>query len=357
MSDERTAMASPLEAAVIGGDLARLTEAQRVAYYKAVCESLGLNPLTRPFDYITLNGRLTLYARKDCTDQLRRLHNVSIDDVGLEDTPTHFIVKVKGRDKAGRADVEIGVVAKSEMAGNLGNAQMKAVTKAKRRLTLSLCGLGMLDETEVEDLSISAGAQRPAAATLIDRTNWATPVSFTPLNERVPVPPLPPEERLREAETSVPTPPAVPAQAPVQMNSLEERAPVPSDQSDVRVRVQAPTPPPTPAEPITHSDNRLHAETIPSTSNVPVPTPVPSNQVLPRSKEELLRQAEDVLGADGRRYGDCASAELEGKRLGLLRALSRPTVSAELQAQYQLKLAAATRILNARAQSVEKKAP
>jgi hypothetical protein len=331
MSDERTAMASPLEAAVIGGDLARLTEAQRVAYYKAVCESLGLNPLTRPFDYITLNGRLTLYARKDCTDQLRRLHNVSIDDVGLEDTPTHFIVKVKGRDKAGRADVEIGVVAKSEMAGNLGNAQMKAVTKAKRRLTLSLCGLGMLDETEVEDISISAGAPRPAAATLNDRSSWATPVSFTPGNEHAP------------------------AQAPVQMSSLEERAPVPSDQSDVRVRVQAPVP--TPAEPITHSDDRLHAETIPSTSNVPVPAPIPPTQVPARSKEELLRQAEDVLGADGRRYGDCASAELEGKRLGLLRALSRPTVSAELQAQYQLKLAAATRILNARAQSVEKKAP
>ena len=342
MSDERTAMASPLEAAVIGGDLARLTEAQRVAYYKAVCESLGLNPLTRPFDYITLNGRLTLYARKDCTDQLRRLHNVSIDDVGLEDTPTHFIVKVKGRDKAGRADVEIGVVAKSEMAGNLGNAQMKAVTKAKRRLTLSLCGLGMLDETEVEDLSISAGAPRPATATLNDRSSWATPVSFTPGNEHAP------------------------AQAPVQMSSLEERAPVPSDQSDVRVRVQAPVP--TPAEPTTHSDNRLRAS-IPSTqpnTQAPVqlsstdaqaPVPATSTQVPARSKEELLRQAEDVLGADGRRYGDCASAELEGKRLGLLRALSRPTVSAELQAQYQLKLAAATRILNARAQSVEKKAP
>jgi len=29
---------------------------------------------------------------------------------------------------------------------------MKAVTKAKRRLTLSLCGLGWLDETEVETI-------------------------------------------------------------------------------------------------------------------------------------------------------------------------------------------------------------
>jgi hypothetical protein len=29
---------------------------------------------------------------------------------------------------------------------------MKAVTKAKRRVTLSICGLGMLDETEVETI-------------------------------------------------------------------------------------------------------------------------------------------------------------------------------------------------------------
>ncbi|MBL0320716.1 MAG: hypothetical protein IPP74_15685 [Alphaproteobacteria bacterium] len=65
---------------------------------------------------------------------------------------TQFLVKVKGHDKTGRTDVEIGVVAKKDMQGNLGNVQMKAVTKAKRRLTLSLCGLGWLDETEVETI-------------------------------------------------------------------------------------------------------------------------------------------------------------------------------------------------------------
>jgi hypothetical protein len=38
------------------------------------------------------------------------------------------------------------------MQGNTANAQMKAVTKGKRRLTLSLCGLGWLDETEIETI-------------------------------------------------------------------------------------------------------------------------------------------------------------------------------------------------------------
>ena len=141
-----------IESVVIGGDLSKLSPDQRVGYYRQVCSSLGLNPLTRPFDYITLNGKLTLYAKKDATDQLRNLHSVSIDDVDIRETDTQFIVKVKGHDKSGRTDVEVGVVNRSDMQGNAANAQMKAVTKGKRRLTLSLCGLGWLDETEVETI-------------------------------------------------------------------------------------------------------------------------------------------------------------------------------------------------------------
>ncbi len=144
---------SVMESVVIGGDLSKLTPIQRVQYYRTVCNSLGLNPLTRPFDYITLNNKLTLYAKKDATDQLRNIHGVSIDDVDIVETATQYIVKVKGHNKDGRVDVEVGVVNKTDMQGNLANAQMKAVTKGKRRMTLSLCGLGWLDETEVQTVS------------------------------------------------------------------------------------------------------------------------------------------------------------------------------------------------------------
>ena len=141
-----------LESVLIGGDLSKLSPQQRVSYYKSVCQSIGLNPLTRPFDYLNLNGKLTLYAKKDAADQLRNINNVSIDDVDISETADSFVVKVKGHVSNGRSDVEIGVVKKTDMQGNAGNAQMKAVTKAKRRLTLSLCGLGWLDETEVETI-------------------------------------------------------------------------------------------------------------------------------------------------------------------------------------------------------------
>lgn len=144
---------SIIEAVIAAGDLNKLTPDQRNVYYTTVCQSIGLNPLTRPFEYITLNGRLTLYARKDATDQLRAIKGVSIVkcDVSMAD-PDWIIVTVQARDSAGRTDIDIGAVSRKDMRGDLGNVIMKAVTKGKRRVTLSLCGLGMLDESEVETI-------------------------------------------------------------------------------------------------------------------------------------------------------------------------------------------------------------
>ena len=67
--------AGVLERALVSGDLAGLNESQRLEYYRAVCESLGLNPLTRPFEYLRLNGRLVLYATRSAADQLRAIHD------------------------------------------------------------------------------------------------------------------------------------------------------------------------------------------------------------------------------------------------------------------------------------------
>lgn len=144
-----------MEAVLLGGDLSKLTPAQRVSYYQSVCTSLGINPLTRPFDYITLNGKLTLYARKDAAEQLRKKHNISIGKPVIQFQDELIIVTVDGHID-GRTDSEVGVVKKSDMKGDMANAIMKAVTKAKRRLTLSICGLGFLDETEVESIKDAA---------------------------------------------------------------------------------------------------------------------------------------------------------------------------------------------------------
>jgi hypothetical protein len=145
---------SIVESVIAVGDLAKLTPAARVAYYKQVCDSLGLNPLTRPFEYIVLNGRLTLYARRDATDQLRRLHRVSIEIVSREKVDDVYIVTARARMPDGRTDEATGAVSIANLRGDaLANALMKAETKAKRRVTLSIVGLGWLDETEIETIA------------------------------------------------------------------------------------------------------------------------------------------------------------------------------------------------------------
>ena len=141
-----------IESVLAQGDLSKLTPAQRVSYLNSVCRSLGLNPLTRPFEYIVLNGKLTLYARKDAADQLRKLHKISIEKPDITFQEDWIIVSVLARDADGRTDADTGVVNRKDMRGDFGNAVMKAITKAKRRVTLSICGLGMTDETEVETI-------------------------------------------------------------------------------------------------------------------------------------------------------------------------------------------------------------
>jgi len=139
-----------VEKVVVGGDLAKLSAAERLSYYTRICMSLGLNPLTRPFQYIWLNGKLTLYAGAGCTDQLRGKHGVSITKIERGGDDDTYEVVVYAKDKTGREDAAIGAVAIKGLTGEArANAKMKAETKGKRRVTLSIVGLGMMDESEV----------------------------------------------------------------------------------------------------------------------------------------------------------------------------------------------------------------
>ncbi|WP_126429975.1 hypothetical protein [Brevibacillus marinus] len=189
-----------LEPVLISGDLSKVSDQVRSLYYQAVCESVGLNPLTKPFEYIELNGKLTLYAKRDCTEQLRKIHGISIVIASRELIGDIFVVTARGTTKDGRTDESIGAVPiiKEErkwvdgqngrkgfyqgtgkyvrlQGDELANAMMKAETKSKRRVTLSLAGLGWLDETEVEtiDSSVALGGNPPSGQQLppIDAQN------------------------------------------------------------------------------------------------------------------------------------------------------------------------------------------
>ena len=148
-----------IEKCLLDGDLSKLSLDQRLSYYKQVCDTVGLNPLTKPFQYIVLNGKLTMYALKGATDQLRRIYDISCEVKNTEKIEDLYVVTVKAiNNKNGRVDEDMGFAKISGMKGDmLGNAMLKATTKAKRRVTLSMCGLGMLDEDEVATIPDDKG--------------------------------------------------------------------------------------------------------------------------------------------------------------------------------------------------------
>lgn len=179
--------AEKLERVLILGDISQLSTEERVSYYNRVCESVGLNPLTRPFEYMRLQGKEVLYAKRDATDQLRKVHSVSVTISGREKLGDIYVVTARASLPSGRVDESTGAVSIGRLSGDaLANAYMKAETKAKRRVTLSICGLGLLDETEVETISQakpalaakspaeksenSAGNERPVASSQPPKT-------------------------------------------------------------------------------------------------------------------------------------------------------------------------------------------
>jgi hypothetical protein len=125
-----------------------------------MCSRLGLDAHTQPFAFLRLNGKEVMYATRGATDQLARIHRITrkITDgpkvIDLAGTKlVYALCEVSTPD--GRVETATATVPLTDPV----NVLMKAETKAKRRATLSILGLGMLDEMELE--TIPASAQSP----------------------------------------------------------------------------------------------------------------------------------------------------------------------------------------------------
>lgn len=152
-----------IELAVLHGDLAQLNADQRMQYHRARCRAAGFNELARPFAYIKVRGekgapdRLVLYCLREGAEQLNQMHRIthSITNISCDDKKGVIEVMCQATSGDGRSTFDLGVASIDGLRGSdLANAKMKAITKAKRRATLSLCGLGdMMDETELDTVS------------------------------------------------------------------------------------------------------------------------------------------------------------------------------------------------------------
>lgn len=167
-----------IDQAVMLGDMKQMDPPTRLAFYRAVCLSVGLNPLTQPFTALERQDKTVwLYANSSCTQQLAALHKVSFRDMTRAQEQIlgepFYVVTVTAYTPDGRAVPSQSVVSlakkKKTQKGTwpngdpkwidvldtdgepimvplrgeaLANAIMKADTKALRRATLALVGLG-----------------------------------------------------------------------------------------------------------------------------------------------------------------------------------------------------------------------
>lgn len=133
------------------GDLSQLSDEQRVAYYLEQCRSLGLNPISRPFDWIWFKEpggaeKLALYPNQSAAAQLRRNHQISVRITRREIVGELFVCEAEGvtpNGRMGQASKYVPLTNKyGKLTGsNLANAFAKAETGALRRLALSMVGL------------------------------------------------------------------------------------------------------------------------------------------------------------------------------------------------------------------------
>lgn len=140
---------------ILNGDLSKLSQPEKINYYKGYCDRMGLDPFTKPFDLLRLNGKEVLYCTRSGTQQLNKKHGLSHTIMSREIIEAAGVYQVTARAclPDGRCTESIGAVNIGGLKGDAyANAIMKAETKAKRRATLDLLGLGVLDETEVETI-------------------------------------------------------------------------------------------------------------------------------------------------------------------------------------------------------------
>lgn len=169
-------VAKMLEQVIIKGNLNVMNPADKVRYYQQVCGVIGIPVELRPFEFISMQGKEVLYVLRSCTEWLRDQRGIACKVASRKQIPGDlYEVVVEVMDRTGRQDFASGLVSVKGLAGeNLANAIMKAETKAKRRATLSISGLGMLDESEVDHPG------RSVAAVLSENTDDAAPLEFKP---------------------------------------------------------------------------------------------------------------------------------------------------------------------------------
>ena len=144
------------ESLALRGDISGLSPENRIRYYLKTCKDLGLNASAQPFAFLRLNGKEVMYPTRGATDQLARIHGVNreiIDGPKVLDLAGAKVLFAVCRATLGhRVETATAAVPLPAGAENVCNAVMKTETKARRRATLAILGLALLDESELDTI-------------------------------------------------------------------------------------------------------------------------------------------------------------------------------------------------------------
>lgn len=153
------------------GDLSKMTKPQKDEFLCTLAQLHGLMPWPPPFIVMVdkKTQKESIYATKSCADQLRKIHGISLEvvyqgplELGAKSNADVYCVRVQAKMPDGRTDEELGAVSIANLVGeDLSNAVMRAITKAKRRVTYTITGLSLPDaDTEAPREQAQLGGPR-----------------------------------------------------------------------------------------------------------------------------------------------------------------------------------------------------
>lgn len=190
------------------GDLKALQPRERVNMYLALCESIGLNPLSRPFEYISMKGKLVLYFKATGAEQLRVIHGVDVRIVSREMLDSFYIVTATATLPSGRTDEAQGIVVMDGLNKlDKANAMMKCETKAKRRVTLSILGMSFLEDVYAKPKDTSTAVVVHVDQATGEITNQASIDAQEKRDNAIPAAMV--NRRLSKTMASTPAPPPI----------------------------------------------------------------------------------------------------------------------------------------------------
>lgn len=137
------------------GNIASLSEEDRTKYILALCDALALDPRFKPIDLISgQGGTVTPYLNRGATDSLARREGiqrttvVAPKEVEINGVKCVLCVARATDVKTGRYEERVATAVNKDP----GNSFMKVETKAIRRATIALLGIGLLDESELDGI-------------------------------------------------------------------------------------------------------------------------------------------------------------------------------------------------------------